>query len=73
MNFIEAIATNKPIRRKGKPSHCGSNGTGFVDWRLLIGCCENAVNSGWGCSWPHLSREDILSTDWEVMPDENKK
>jgi hypothetical protein len=69
MNFIEAIRTEKPLRRKGKPSHVGSSGTGWVDPWCFLGCHSAAISAAYGvkCPVPHLSLEDVLADDWEVQ------
>lgn len=53
MTIQEAFATNKPIARKNKASHRGSNKDGYVDPNYLLTVI-------------HLTVEDILATDWEV-------
>lgn len=70
MTFIEAyklISEEKAfvIRRKSKPSHCGSSGNGYIDAHYLLHCC-NSVRWPGDCNAIHLTLEDIIANDWEV-------
>lgn len=68
MNFLEAwLKARYAVRRKDKPSHVGSHGTGWVDKYYILGrCCMESRFYDIPCPCPHLAEDDLKADDWEA-------
>ena len=65
MTLIEALKISDHIRRKGKASHVGSNGNGWVDIYTLL-LCNGLQYNQYSLTF---TKEDILADDWEALED----
>lgn len=60
MNFIDALKSNRPIKRAGMLNFL------WPDW-LLTCCCNTVKPMGVSCCCkPLLKKEDFLAEDWEI-------
>jgi hypothetical protein len=54
MNIIEALKSDKPLRRKDKPVRDGANMCGYYDAELLLANFN-------------LTKDDMVADDWEIQ------
>lgn len=67
MNFLDAIRSARPLRRRGKESWIKQN---CHDWSATYTAGQSWMDPEWLLSNLQLSAEDILADDWEAMPRE---
>lgn len=60
MNVIEALKQKRNLRRP-VPSHMGSNGDGWLDWRYVL--AQLSENNRYG----GIPEGDVMAEDWEVQ------
>ena len=67
MTLIEALALNRPIRLPGVVFYLSR----YPQTSFCM-TAESWKDPEWFLSVVHLTKEDILSTDWEVKPEDSK-
>lgn len=64
MTLGEALKISDIVRRKGKASHCGSDGNGWVHIEILLPA-ETVFVPGMTSSL-RLTKDDLQAQDWEA-------
>lgn len=69
MTITEALEISDTVRRKGKASHVGSGGDGWVHIDLILPPVMRSSSIVHDMvPFLYLTKEDLLAKDWEAKP-----